>query len=462
MTDDQIQRLQDRLDVTDTIYRYASCIDRRDLEGLRAVLHDDIRARYGNADWIEGGDAPSKWIDEMTRDTVWQHHLLSVYHVDLDRGTATGPRRSCTTRPTRSSAGIPTPSACSVARYHDQLVRTPEGWRISRAGVRDCAGESEGPMPPVTWRLSAAAAPSWRGKRTMTSTMPDLSTYPISARHARPASSGRCSATSSTARSCRRSTAPRWTSLDPATGRRSRPAAAGAAADVDRAVRSARAAFDDGRWRDVPPLEKERRLRRLSALLAERGDEFAEIDVIDAGLLRMYTGFIVQFAVDGIDYYAGWPSKLAGHASRRCRREFAVYQLREPIGVIGLITPVERADGGASRSSPPPSPRATRVVLKPAEQTPMAAVLMAELALEAGHPARRVQRRAGSRRDVGRRAGRAPGRRRAVVHRLGRHRQRHPGRGRHAGQARQPRARAARARSSCSPTPTSRPPPPRR
>src|SRR5215207_8953996 len=56
--------------------------------------------------------------------------------------------------------------------------------------------------------------------------------------------------------------------IDPATGEQVAMAAAGAAADVDRAARSARAAFDEGRWRHLPPLEKERRLRRLAALLA--------------------------------------------------------------------------------------------------------------------------------------------------------------------------------------------------
>ena len=81
--------------------------------------------------------------------------------------------------------------------------------------------------------------------------------------------------------------------IDPATGERVATAAAGSAADVERAVRSARAAFDDGRWRNLPPLEQERRLRTLATLLAERADEFAELDVIDSGLLRMYAGFIV-------------------------------------------------------------------------------------------------------------------------------------------------------------------------
>ena len=97
--------------------------------------------------------------------------------------------------------------------------------------------------------------------------------------------------------------------IDPATGEQIAIAAAGSEADAGRAVRSARAAFDDGRWRLLPPLEKERRLRRLAELLAERGELFGEIDVLDAGLLRGYTTFVVDAAVSSIEYFAGWPSK---------------------------------------------------------------------------------------------------------------------------------------------------------
>src|SRR3954469_1046117 len=172
--------------------------------------------------------------------------------------------------------------------------------------------------------------------------------------------------------------------LDPATGQQFATAAAGGQADVDLAVRSARAAFDDGRWRLLAPLEKERRLRRLGALLAERADLFGELDVLDAGLLRMYTTFIVEATVDAIDYFAGWPTKVEGTIPA-VPSEFAVYAVREPIGVIGLITPWNGPTftlgfvAGALAAG-------NCVVMKPAEQTPLAAVLMAELALEAGIP----------------------------------------------------------------------------
>src|SRR5829696_2694044 len=76
--------------------------------------------------------------------------------------------------------------------------------------------------------------------------------------------------------------------IDPATGETVATAAAGSAADVERAVRSARAAFDDGRWRHLPPLEQGGRLREIASLIAEHGDERAELEVSESGVHRHY------------------------------------------------------------------------------------------------------------------------------------------------------------------------------
>jgi phenylacetaldehyde dehydrogenase len=172
--------------------------------------------------------------------------------------------------------------------------------------------------------------------------------------------------------------------INPATASEIGHAASGGIEDLESAVASARRAFDDGRWRNMAPLAKERRLRRLSELVAEHGDLFSDIDVLDAGLLKAYTGFIVQATIDAVDYYAGWPSKISGSIPA-VPGDVAVYILREPVGVVGLIVPwngptfvlgfvVSALACGNS------------VVLKPAEQTPMAAVLMGRLCLEAGIP----------------------------------------------------------------------------
>jgi acyl-CoA reductase-like NAD-dependent aldehyde dehydrogenase len=172
--------------------------------------------------------------------------------------------------------------------------------------------------------------------------------------------------------------------VDPATGETVATAASGSAEDVDRAVRAARAAFDDGRWRFLPPLEQERRLRKFASLIVEHADELAELDVIDSGLLRMYSGFIVQFAAEGIEYYSGWPTKLHGSIPA-VPHELAVYQLREPVGVVGVISPWNGPVAAAAFAAFPLC-AGNSVVLKPAEQTPMTAVAVAELALEAGIP----------------------------------------------------------------------------
>jgi hypothetical protein len=144
----KVQLLLDRSDAADTLYRYCSTIDRRDLVGLRATLTDDVRARYGNADWVEGGDELIKWIDSMTVDTLWQHHLISVYHVDVD-----GDRASALSYHTSHQMFKDNPDVAGViiARYHDKLARTPSGWKISEkvmeivwAGERrDAAGRLE-------------------------------------------------------------------------------------------------------------------------------------------------------------------------------------------------------------------------------------------------------------------------------------------------------------------------------
>jgi hypothetical protein len=134
-----IHALQDRLDVTDVLYRYASTIDRFDHAGLRAVLADDLWAQYGNAEPVQGGDAVAAWIAGMTAGVVWQHHLLSVYHVDID-----GDRASALVYHTSHQvfADAPDQAKVLVGRYRNELRREPDGWRISRLVLELLWGEA--------------------------------------------------------------------------------------------------------------------------------------------------------------------------------------------------------------------------------------------------------------------------------------------------------------------------------
>jgi len=129
MTTDPVTALADRIAITDTIYRYASCIDVKDLDGIRAVLADDLWAQYGNAEPVLGGDAVAAWIAEMTAPVIWQHHLLSVYHVDLD-----GDEAKALVYHTSHQIFEDDPDSAKllVGRYHNELRREPDGWKISR------------------------------------------------------------------------------------------------------------------------------------------------------------------------------------------------------------------------------------------------------------------------------------------------------------------------------------------
>ena len=127
--DATIRALQDRMDITDVLYRYASTIDRFDHAGLRSVLADDLWAQYGNAEPVSGGDAVAGWIGEAIANVVWQHHLLSVYHVEVDGDEA---RALVYHTSYQVFEDDPDTAKLLVGRYHDELRREPGGWRISR------------------------------------------------------------------------------------------------------------------------------------------------------------------------------------------------------------------------------------------------------------------------------------------------------------------------------------------
>ncbi len=127
--DPAILAIQDRLDITDVSYRYASTIDRFDWDGMRALLSDDLVAQYGNAEPVDGGDAVAEWIAGFCADAAWQHHLLSVYHVEVDGDHA---KALIYHTSHQGFTGEPDAPKLLVGRYHNELRREAGGWKITK------------------------------------------------------------------------------------------------------------------------------------------------------------------------------------------------------------------------------------------------------------------------------------------------------------------------------------------
>lgn len=124
-----LQALQDRLDVEQVLYRYSAAVDSFDKAGLRGVMADDIEGIYGNADPVHGGDALTDWIDGATASAIWQHHLLNVYTVDIDGDSA---RTLSYITSYQVFKEDPDAAVLLAARYHDELRRTSDGWKLSK------------------------------------------------------------------------------------------------------------------------------------------------------------------------------------------------------------------------------------------------------------------------------------------------------------------------------------------
>jgi ketosteroid isomerase-like protein len=135
-----LRALQDRTDIADVLYRYSSAVDSFDKAGLRSALADDIWAQYGNGDPVEGGDKLADWIAGATATVIWQHHLLNVYHITID-----GDQAKTLSYLTSYQVFKENPDAAIilVARYHDELKRTSDGWKISKRVMEVLWGESK-------------------------------------------------------------------------------------------------------------------------------------------------------------------------------------------------------------------------------------------------------------------------------------------------------------------------------
>jgi phenylacetaldehyde dehydrogenase len=179
---------------------------------------------------------------------------------------------------------------------------------------------------------------------------------------------------------------------DPATGIVITQVQAGDAEDIDRAVRQARLALEKSAWTTLLPADRERLLLKLADLVEKHTSELVEIEALDNGKPASVARMIdIGRAPNFIRYMAGWATKIEGSTISPSvnvgpHARFTAYTLKEPVGVVGAIIPWNFPFVMALWKMCPALATGSTIVLKPAEQTPLSALRLGELVLEAGFP----------------------------------------------------------------------------
>lgn len=174
---------------------------------------------------------------------------------------------------------------------------------------------------------------------------------------------------------------------NPATGETLMTLYEAQAADVDKAVKAARKAFDQGEWRTMSPASRSRLMYKLADLMEEHKTELAQLETLDNGKpINETTNGDIPLAIEHMRYYAGWCTKITGQTIPVSGAYFN-YTRHEPVGVVGQIIPwnfpllMAMWKMGAALAT------GCTIVLKPAEQTPLSALYLAELIDQVGFPA---------------------------------------------------------------------------
>jgi phenylacetaldehyde dehydrogenase len=181
----------------------------------------------------------------------------------------------------------------------------------------------------------------------------------------------------------------RVAAIDPATGQEIGSFHEAGEADALRAIAAARASFDDGRWRQLTPAQREQRLWRVADLIDAHAMTLAELECLDGGkLLQPALQHEVPHAAETFRYYAGWCTKLEGHLFNPSvpGADFHGYVRHEPVGVVGQIIPWNGALVAASWKLAPALAAGCSVVLKPSELSTLSVLFLGQLLLEAGIP----------------------------------------------------------------------------
>lgn len=176
---------------------------------------------------------------------------------------------------------------------------------------------------------------------------------------------------------------------NPADGQLLTRVTAGGENDIEAAVAAARSALPG--WSAIAHDERTRLLLRYAQLIEDHSEQFTQLSIADGGLTHMIGESTAMFSAMFLRYYAGWCSKITGQtlpsaALGKPPADLLAYTLKEPIGVVGAITPWNYPFGMEMLKIAPVLTTGCTLVLKPAEEAPVAALLLAELALEAGIP----------------------------------------------------------------------------
>jgi phenylacetaldehyde dehydrogenase len=179
---------------------------------------------------------------------------------------------------------------------------------------------------------------------------------------------------------------------DPATGKEIASVADAGASDVDRAVAAARQALEKGPWADMLPVQREALLWRLGDLIDQNAAELAELESVNNGKTRFMASIIdIPGTRDYFRYMAGWATKIEGTTFQSSITvgpgpKFHTYTQREPVGVVAQIVPWNFPLAMAAWKLGPALAAGCTCILKPAEQTPLTALRLGELIIEAGFP----------------------------------------------------------------------------
>jgi aldehyde dehydrogenase (NAD+) len=179
-----------------------------------------------------------------------------------------------------------------------------------------------------------------------------------------------------------------FATLDPASGEEIAQVAFAEAEDIDRAVSAARTAFEDGPWTTkMTAPQRSAVIYRIAELIEQNAEELAQIESLDNGKPVTYAHFVdVQHTVAHFRYFAGWPTKIVGETIPVGQPNLFAYTLKEPVGVCAQIIPWNYPLLMAAWKLAPALAAGCTVVLKPAEQTPLSALRLGQLMLDAGLP----------------------------------------------------------------------------